>query len=59
MAEKLHYTETRLLQEVFENQIEELELDKAEKLLLIAKKLEIHTLTMHNIVSEKSKQLPF
>ena len=55
----LHYTEKRLLQETLEKAMEEQTLEEAEKLFLIAKKLEIHTLTMHNIVSEKSKQLPF
>ena len=56
---KLHYTETRLLQETLEKAIMDTNIKEAEKLLLVARKLEIHTLSMVQIVSEKRKKLPF
>ena len=56
---KLHYTETRLLQETLEKAMEEQTLEEAEKLLLVARKLEIHTLVMINTVHEIKNKIPF
>ena len=55
----LHYTEKRLLQETLEKAMEEQTLEEAKKMLLVARKLEIQTLIMHNIVADKKNQLPF